>query len=1129
MRGRRMPAAVREVRHHGLVLGAAGLAVLLAATVLAALATLSERAVEGGIQRRLAADRDAVVEVAVPREAGLRGGVDRSVRAVLDRTYGRVPHHTWAALRAPAARNSELFVTGQDGRPREDMTVSVVSVEGVGRHAVLSAGRWPRAGAGARRGEVVLPEALAAELGVRLGGRFSVRGAGDRLVRFDVVGLYATRGRAPAVWASLSSTSGLPDTVVLVSRDAFGREAGLGADSVALWLGVPDTRGVRLGDIGALRERVARFGRGAAGVSVGAEGVRGAGSRGHVRTRDPGAGAGGPVTSVRWPSFGGGDCCRERSAAGGSSEVTVSGGLRRALGRLGAPIAVARAGLYVPGALLGALACAALVLTARQLAEHRRAELALLAARGAGTRRLGLATAAQWACVAVPAGCAAPFLAGPLLSGLQGAGLLRGDVPASAVTGVGWTAALIAVVVHGVAVLLPTVLAVRERRAVAKLRLRVGRFAGAQRFGADLALGAVAVLGWLQLRQYRSPVTGGDGVDPVLVLAPVVMTVAAALLALRLLPLAARLVDPLARRGKGFVLPLGGWQLGRRAARHAGPALVVTLALAVAALSSTALAILDRGDRDQAAFQVGADVRIEPGDGTPPGERRAAYEGLPGAEAVTPVVTSDAYIGQEAVSVTAVNTARGPVPSLRRDLADRPVRDLVAPLGVGVPEHGIAVTGFRGGAGRELPLRVRLSASGGGKPLPVRLTVFFEDGDGLTRSSSVPIAEGGARTVPLTVPVRGDVRIVQVELSMVGERERRTYRLTVDQVPRLARQARWRDLRQDAPDRYVAGCPGAERERRGSGEAPGPVLCRDAPGPGKLLDAVLRGPDGELRYPTWAVRLGTDGTGARPVKAAPAPALADDALLDSGAVRVGDTVTVRRGTGGSARIRIVGRIAAVPGEPRDRPRLLADSRAMAAQWALSGSLTAAESAWWVGVKGTGTGPAVAAVRERPELGRALDVAHARAELAADPLRRGARGALTLCLLLAPAFAVIAFTLHTVLSARSRGREFALLRALGVRKGQLAAYLWTEQLGLAGAAAVLGTLLGAGLAALIMPVVTVDASGAPVFPGLVTSVPWVRVTLTAGATALVICAVVSVAARLLGRVDLARVLRAGEDV
>ncbi len=1073
--GRRVPAAVRGSRHHGVVLGAAGLAVLLAATVLAALAALSEKAVEGGMQRRLAADREAVVEVAGPHRTGSARKLDRDVRAAVGRAYGDVPHHTWSALRAPAARNGELTVTEAAGHPRRDASVTVAAVQGAGRHAALRAGRWPRTGAGPV--EAALTETAAAELAVRPGDGISVRGADGRPVALRVVGLYAAEERTPAVWASLSSTFGTPDSIAVVPREAFARSPGLARDAARLWLGVPDAGGLRLGDIGGLQERARRFAGSDASLSV----VRG----------------GGP-----------------------GDDITVSAGLRRALDRLTTPIAVARAGLYVPATLLAALAVAALVLTARQFAEHRRPELALLAARGAGTRRLTLSTAGQWACVAVPAGLAAPCLAGPLLRGLAAAGLIEGEVPGSAATGAGWATALTAVAAHGAAVLLPTVWAVRDRRAVARLGLRAARLAGAQRLGADLALAAVAVLGWLQLRRYRSPVTGGNGVDPVLVLAPVAMTVAAALLALRFLPLLARLIDPLARRGRGLVLPLGGWQIGRRAARQAGPALVVTLALAVAALSSTALAVLDRGDRDQAAFQVGADLRVEPGDGVAPRERRAAYEGLPGAEAATPVITSEGYVGQDAVAVTAVNTARGPVPALRGDLADAPVRELVAPLGREVPAHGLPVRGV----GRGLPLRVRMSADGDGEVVPVRLTVHFEDGDGLTRSSSVVIKEGRARTVPLEVPVRaGDVRVLQIDLSMVGERVRRTYRLTVDQVPGLARQARWRDLRTDAPDRHAAGCPGAERERDASGQAPGPVLCRDGPGRGTLLDAVLRGPDGRLKYPTWGVRLGTDRAKGRPA----APALADDALLASGVVRVGDTVTVRRSTGGSARIAIVGRIAAVPGVPHDRPRLLADSRAMAAQWALSGVLPDAESAWWVDVRGADTGGALGAVREAPRLGKAVDVAQVRAELAADPLRRGARGALTLCLVLAPAFAVIAFALHTVVSARSREREFALLRALGMRRRQLAAYLWTEQVALAGVAAVLGTALGVALASVIMPVVTVDASGEPVFPPLVTQVPWVRVAVTAGVAAGVICGVVTGAARILGRVDLARVLRVGE--
>lgn len=1100
--GRRVPAVVRSGRYHGMVLGAAGLAVLLAATVLAALAALTEKAVEGGVRQRLAADREAVVEVAGRYGADSVRRLDADVRAAVDRTYGDVPHRTRLALRAPAARNDELSVTEAGGRRREDATVSVVALEGARAHAGLVAGRWPRGGSsGGATGaltETVLTRAYAAELAVRTGDDVLVRGAGGRGVRMRVVGLYAaTEDRGPAVWAGLSSTFGTADSIALVARGAFTARPGLAKDAGALWLGVPEARGLRLGDIEPLAERARKFGGSDASLSV-------------LRGKEAGA-----------------------------ADLTVSAGLRRALDRLTTPIAVARAGLYVPATLLAALAVAALVLTGRQLAEHRRPELALLAARGAGTRRLVVSTGVQWAVIALPVGIAAPFLAGPLLRLLEGAGLLHGGVPEAAGIGAVWVAAASAVVVHGCAVLLPTVRVVRDRQAVSRLRLRVGRFAGAQRVGADVVLGAVAVLGWLQLRQYRSPVTGG-GVDPVLVFAPVVMTTAAALLVLRLLPFLTRAIEPLARRGRGLVLPLGGWQIGRRAARHAGPALVVTLALAVAALSSTALAILDRGDRDQAAFQVGADLRIEPGEGVPAGERRATYSALPGVDAVTPVVTTEGFIGQDAVAVTGVNTGRGPVPLLRGDLAERPVRELVGPLGVGVPEHGVGVGVGMGAGGRglagELPLRVRLSADGAGRAVPVRLTVFFGDGDGLVHSSAVPLKEGGVREVPLKLPVRGGgaegggaggggVRILQIDLSMVGETVRRTYRLRIDRVPGLTEEADWRDLREDKPDRYGAGCPGAERPRGVVEEAPGPVLCRDRGGAaGVLLDAVLRGPDTRLKYPTWSVRLGTDSPKGRPA----APALADRALLRSGAVRVGDVVTVRRSAGGSARLRIVGEIAAVPGLARDRPRLLADSRAMAAQLVLSGALPGPESVWWAGSARGDASAAWRAVRDSPRLGTAVDVPHARVALGEDPLRRGARGGLWLCLALAPAFAVIAFALHTVLSARARGREFALLRALGVRRGQLAAYLWTEQLALAGVAALLGTGLGAGLAAVIMPVVTVDGEGDPVFPGLVTEVPWVRVWLVAGGVTLVICGVVSGVARVLGRVDLGRVLRVGED-
>jgi ABC-type antimicrobial peptide transport system permease subunit len=130
--------------------------------------------------------------------------------------------------------------------------------------------------------------------------------------------------------------------------------------------------------------------------------------------------------------------------------------------------------------------------------------------------------------------------------------------------------------------------------------------------------------------------------------------------------------------------------------------------------------------------------------------------------------------------------------------------------------------------------------------------------------------------------------------------------------------------------------------------------------------------------------------------------------------------------------------------------------------------------------------------------------------------------------LAPGFAVIAFTVHAVVSTRQRRKEFALLRAIGVRATSLSALLGAEQVGLALFAVVPGALMGMALASAVLPLVTVDDSGQAPYPPLPQVIPWSTVTLTAVATALAISAVVLALARLLARVDLVRVLRAGED-
>ncbi|MGW6401422.1 hypothetical protein [Streptomyces sp. NPDC055134] len=222
--------------------------------VLAALAALTEKAVEVGVQRRLAADPAAVVEVSGGYRAAGGREVDRDVRSALDRTYGRVPHHTWSVLRAPSARSTELPVVEAAGRPRADATVVVVALEGAGQHAELVSGRRPRGGGDA---ETALNEALASELGVRAGDSFTVRTPDKKRLRLRISGLYRTGDRSPALWASVASAFGTPDTIALVPREVIRDSAGLSRDASELWLGVPD--GCGSATSGRSRGRAERF------------------------------------------------------------------------------------------------------------------------------------------------------------------------------------------------------------------------------------------------------------------------------------------------------------------------------------------------------------------------------------------------------------------------------------------------------------------------------------------------------------------------------------------------------------------------------------------------------------------------------------------------------------------------------------------------------------------------------------------------------------------------------------------------------------------------------------------------------------------------------------------------------
>ncbi len=276
---------------------------------------------------------------------------------------------------------------------------------------------------------------------------------------------------------------------------------------------------------------------------------------------------------------------------------------------------VGRSSLLTPMLLIIVLGGYALLLLAGLLTEQRRPEIALLKARGADRIQLARLAAGEGLLVAVPAfAFVTPFSP--------------------------WGAAAAGCVL---AMMLPAV------RGASLLETRPSRATAVQRAGIDLLLVAFAVLAWLQLRQYSSPLTG-LGIDPLLASAAPIGVLAASVVALRLLPPLTRLAERLIDRRSWFAAQMGMWQAGRRP--HAGPVLLLALAVAVSTLAWALAGTAARSIVDQADHGAGADLRLSETSGVPPADRARAVAALPGVAFALPAWRTTTSLGEKSTRST---------------------------------------------------------------------------------------------------------------------------------------------------------------------------------------------------------------------------------------------------------------------------------------------------------------------------------------------------------------------------------------------------------------------------------------------------------------------------------------------
>ncbi len=897
---------------------ASALSLLAAGTLYADAVTLA------GLHRELLsappADRAIVVRTRIlpDRLATARDAVVPELQRSLSPTGGEVAEVLQASAYADAAADPATVTDLEQP----------ASFEGIERHAVLVDGRW--AEAGRTPIEATLSQAAAAAIGVKTGDTLSLANRLDagRVVDMLITGTWRADPADP-YW--------LGDPLVLDGAETSGRFTTRGPLVVAAadlttgplsepldaqWRAIPEVTGFRPETLDAV------------GTDI-------AGLRGRVNAALP-----------------------------GSSQASVSTQLPDILASVDRSVLVAQAGILLLLVQFGVLAAYAVILVAALLLERRRTETALLRSRGAGTGHLAAMAFGEALLVVVPAVIAAPWLAVLLVQAvrlnpaMEGVGL-SAPLPGPST----YATAILGGIVALVALTLPTLL---SGVSIAGVRAAIGRQGGRtlpQRLGLDLALIVLAVIAMLQLRLYGATLTrtarGTLGVDPLLVAAPAIGLIGGAVLAIRIVPRLAELAERALDRTRGLIASLLGRQIARRPLRYTRAALLLILAAALGTFASAHAATWTRSQADQAAWTVGSDVRMAPGQRSdiPPLALGGALRAVPGVTAATPVVRASVDLGSTIRGGTLVaidGSAMADVVRLREDEAGETTLAGLRALGDRRPETpGLALPA--GTQRLSITYDSAFTPVEDYEPVPegyegLTAAALLVDGDGrVVRVDSEPGPVGieGARLeIPLTGPdgtvPAGPLHLIGLDLS-----------LSIADIPNGVAQGQI-DLTGAATSADAAGDAWTPLDLESLGgrwiQDQGGNRQPFEPGPGPAITLPVDSLFQFFPY-SWEQTV-------LPEDPAPLPALVDQAFLDRTGARIGDALRASV-LGVPVTLDLLARVDAFPPLDQTKPFVIVDALAMdLARAGVGGSIVDTDE-WWLSVA-PGEGEAVAsALRSAP--------------------------------------------------------------------------------------------------------------------------------------------------------------------
>ncbi|KJS62387.1 hypothetical protein [Streptomyces rubellomurinus] len=457
--------------------------------------------------------------------------------------------------------------------------LGLLYLNGLTEHAALTAGSWPAAGAGPV--QIAVSAESAATIGIKLGDVVDGGNLGTGPITATVVGLYRVDDPQDPLWENLGCPvrACLDGTPSKLHWRTTGFVAGDALPQLLSWGGGGQDFWRLPVDTGALRADQLD------------------------RTRD--------TVASYLAGRGAGTLARVTNRADLHVVSQLPDVLQRARAR---QQAVAPLSAIGPVGVAG-VATVVLCLAAALSADRRTGEIRLLRARGGSRGGVLLRLLGEGAVTVLPAAALATALALVLLPTPR------------------WGNAVLA----ALAATLLALLAFPARAALLRSRPRAA--GGRRRLVGELAVLAVTAAAVAEVRRRGVAASGAD-LDPLLVLAPLLLALSGGLVLARVQPLLVGRFAALARRGRGLIGFLG---LARAARDNAGrrrpsvlPLLALLIAVTTTGFGATVLDTVDHARTRAARLATGGDAAVTvPIYATLPEAFTKAAGELPGVDAAT--------------------------------------------------------------------------------------------------------------------------------------------------------------------------------------------------------------------------------------------------------------------------------------------------------------------------------------------------------------------------------------------------------------------------------------------------------------------------------------------------------------